>query len=275
MHRFVRTLLIIALSGLAAACQHGAVNGTRPADPAASRLETTPRHDEWVDLARDGRTLRAYVVYPQRSDRAPAVVVIHENRGLTDWVRSVADRLAEEGTIAVAPDFLSGTGPNGGGTRDYPSEDAAREGIGRLPQQQVLGDLRSAVAYARQIPAATGAVSVAGFCWGGARAWEAANEIDGLARIYVFYGTGPSTPEGVAGIDAPVYGFYGGDDARVNATIPRSQELMSGANKTFESVIYEGAGHAFMRLGEMPDGAPENRIARTLAWQRLLDLLRR
>jgi carboxymethylenebutenolidase len=234
-----------------------------------SRLENMPRHDEWVDVG----TVRTYVVYPEVSQRAPVIVVIHENRGLTDWVRTVADRLAENGYIAVAPDLLSGMAPNGGNTKDFPSEDGAREAIGKLDRAQTIANLREVVSYARRIPAANGQVSVAGFCWGGARTWDVASSIDGIAAAYVFYGTGPQDAAGVAGIEAPVYGFYGGNDARVNATIPKTEELMKAAGKTFEPVIYEGAGHAFMRSGEMANADEANRKAREEGWKRWLELL--
>jgi carboxymethylenebutenolidase len=242
--------VIACLALLLAACQT-----TSP-----SRLESTPRHDEWVDAS----GVRTYVVYPQVSNRAPAIVVIHENRGLTDWVRTVADRLAENGYIALAPDML-------GDTKSFASEDAAREAIGKLDRAKVIEDLRKVVAYAKAIPAANGTVSVSGFCWGGSRTWDAVQNIDGIKAGYVFYGTGPQ--ESVAGIEAPVYGFYGGNDARVNATIPKSEELMKAAGVPFEPVIYEGAGHAFMRLGELPDASDANRVAREEAWKRWLRLL--
>ncbi len=269
-----RTAIAIAITFLAiasTACRTTDVAAGGAAS--ASPLDNTPRHDEWVDVAREGRTVRTYVVYPQRSDRAQVVVLIHENRGLTDWVRTVADRLAEEGYIAIAPDLLSGMAPGGGGTRDFASEDEARQAIGRLPPEQVRADLRSVVEDARRIPAASGEVSIAGFCWGGARAWEAANEIDGLRRVFVFYGSGPDEASEVAGIEAPVFGFYGGEDARVNATIPKTEELMRAAGKRFEPVVYDGAGHAFMRLGEAPDASDANRRARAAAWERWLALL--
>lgn len=264
-----RATLFIGLTLFVVACQH-----TAQQKATTSRLETTPRHDEWVDVKSDARTIRTYVVYPQRSDRGPAIVIIHENRGLTDWVRTVADRLAEQGYIALAPDLLSGTAPNGGGTKDFPSEDAAREAIGKLQRDKVLDDLRAVVAHAKSIPSANGRVSVGGFCWGGGRTWDAANGIAGLSAAYVFYGTGPQDADGVARVDAPVYGFFGGNDARVNATIPKSEELVRAAGKSFEPVIYEGAGHAFMRLGEAADGEPANRKAQTDAWARWIQLLR-
>ncbi|HUP46864.1 MAG TPA: dienelactone hydrolase family protein [Thermoanaerobaculia bacterium] len=234
--------------------------------PMSDRLETTPRHNEWVQVAREGRTIDTYVAYPEVSTRAPAVIVIHENRGLTDWERTVADQLAENGYIALAPNLLSGV--------QVSTADEARAAIGKLPHAQVMADLHAVADYAKQIPAANGTLHVGGFCWGGARTWLFANERRDLAGAYVFYGTGPQEPAGVAGITAPVYGFYGGDDARVNATTPRGEELMRAAGKPFEKVIYEGAGHAFMRTGMAADASEANRRAREQAWNRWLALLR-
>ena len=254
---------LIVLSLLIAACAH------QP----TSRLETTPRHDEWVTIESAGRPLHAYVVYPQVSGKAVSVMVIHENRGLTDWVRTVADKLAERGYIAIAPDLLSGSAPNGGRTSDFATSDAAREAISKLPPEQVLADLQSTATYVRTLPAANGKLAVMGFCWGGARTWEAANTIDDVSVAMPFYGTGPSSDDGVTGIEAPVHGFYGGADARVNATIDTSKSLMDKHGKTFEPVIYPGAGHAFMRLGEEADASQENRTAHDQAWTRLLTSL--
>ena len=238
------------------------------------RLESTPRHDEWVQIARDGRIIHAYVSYPQSSTKTPAVIVIHENRGLTDWVRSVADRLAENGFIAIAPDLLSGMAPNGGRTSDFASQDAAREGISKLTTEQVTADLHATADYLKALPSASGTLHVAGFCWGGSRSFQFANQRQDLSTAAVFYGTGPSEASGVSGIRAAVYGFYGGDDARVNATIDKSAELMRAAGKRFEPVIYDGAAHAFMRLGEEPNASEANRKARDAAWSRWLVILR-
>jgi carboxymethylenebutenolidase len=257
-------LLCAALLLFATAC-----NTTPAVD---NRLENSPRHDEWVQLDSNGRKLHAYVVYPQVSTKAPAILVIHENRGLTDWVRTVADRLAENGYIAIAPDLLSGSGPNGGKTSDFPSEDAAREAISKLQPANVINDLQAAASYVRKLPSANGKLSVAGFCWGGSRTWDAANAIDDLTAAYVFYGTGPSSEAGVSGIEAPVYGFFGGDDARVNATIDATRAFMTQHGKRFEPVIYPGAGHAFMRLGEADDATDANRNAHDEAWKRWIGL---
>lgn len=261
---------LLPLLFLAAAC----VTTSTPATAPNQQLESTPRHDEWVTIPSAGRPLHAYVVYPQSRTRAGAVVILHENRGLTDWVRTVADALAAKGYIAIAPDMLSGSAANGGRTSDFPTSDAAREAISKLPRVQVLADLASSAAYVRALPAANGKVAVMGFCWGGARTWDAANLIDGLSVAFPFYGTGPATDEGVTGIEAPVYGFYGGDDARVNVTIEPTKALMAKHGKTFEPVIYEGAGHAFMRLGQDPNPTEANRQAHDQAWERLLALLK-
>lgn len=244
-----------------------------PVTQQSGRLETTPRHDEWVTIQSAGRPLHAYVVYPQSSKKAGAVMVIHENRGLTDWVRTVADQLAERGYLAIAPDMLSGSAPGGGRTSDFPTSDAAREAISKLPREQVLADLAATANYVRTLPSANGKLAVAGFCWGGSRTWDAANTIDGISVAFPFYGTGPNTDAGVTGIEAPVYGFYGGDDARVNATIEPTKALMDKHGKTFEPVIYPGAGHAFMRLGSEENPTEANRRAREDAWQRWLTLL--
>ena len=238
-----------------------------------SRLETTPRHDEWVTIESAGRPLHAYVVYPQSSKKAGAVMVIHENRGLTDWVRTVADRLAERGYIAIAPDMLSGSAPGGGRTSDFATSDAAREAISKLPREQVLADLAATANYVRTLPSANGKLAVAGFCWGGSRTWDAASTIDNVAIAFPFYGTGPNSDDAVAAIEAPVYGLYGGDDARVNATIEPTKALMDNHGKKFEPVIYPGAGHAFMRLAEEANPTEPNRKARDASWERWLALL--
>ncbi len=240
----------------------------------SSRLESTLRHDEWVRIDSGGRPLHAYVVYPQTSRKAGAVVVIHENRGLTDWVRTVADRIAESGYIAVAADLLSGAAPNGGRTSDFASQDAAREAISKLNRDQVMTDLKNTVAYVRALPAANGKVAVAGFCWGGSRTFDFANAGQQLGASFVFYGTGAQDDAAVSAIEAPVYGFYGGDDARVNATIERSAQVMKANGKKYEPVIYPGAGHAFMRLGEESTASEANRKARDEAWARWFPLLK-
>lgn len=238
------------------------------------RLEESPRHHEWINVATpEGRSVRTWVVFPEVDGPAPAVVVIHENRGLNDWARSVADRLAEEGYVALAPDLLSGEGPNGGGTSSFASTDDARNAIYALPPEQVIEDLDAVIAHAQAMPATSDVVTVAGFCWGGARAWDVAVHNDGIAAVFVFYGSAPRDLDSLESIKVPVYGFYGGDDFRITGAVPDVQKAMDERGKTFDATIYKGAGHAFMRSGEAIDGAAANINARNLAWERWLDLL--
>ncbi len=242
-------------------------------DWAKERLENSPRHGEWIVVEHDGRKVDAFVVYPEVSEKATAVVVIHEIFGLTDWVRGVADQLAEAGYIAIAPDLLSGAGPEGGNTSSFESVDAARKAIGSLPPDQITKDLNAAVGYVRGLPACNGKVVVTGFCWGGSQTFRFATNNDSIKAALPFYGSGPTSATDIAKIQCPVVGFYGGNDARVNATIPESERLMKEANKSYEAVLYDGAGHGFMRAGEAPDANEANRVGREKAWQRLKDVL--
>ena len=244
-------------------------------DWAKARLEKSSRHQEWVEVKHGDRVVHAFLVFPEVKNKAPAIVVIHENRGLTDWVRSVADQLAEAGYIAIAPDLLSGTAPNGGKTSDFPNEDAAREGIYKLPPDQVTADLNAVADFAAKLPAANGKVAVAGFCWGGSQSFRFATDRPSLAAAFVFYGTGPDSKDALSHIESPVYGSYGGNDARVNATIPKTEEMMKEIGKRYEPVIYEGAGHGFMRSGEGPDAPAPDKKARDEAWGRWKSLLKK
>lgn len=239
------------------------------------RLEKSPRHQEWVAVKQGDRVVHSFLVFPEVTDKAPAVVVIHENRGLSDWVRGVADQLAEAGYIAIAPDLLSGMGPGGGKTSDFPDGNSAREAIYRLPPDQVTADLHAVADYVAKLPASTGAVAVVGFCWGGSQSFRFATNRADLAAAFVFYGRGPDDRDAIARINFPVYGFYGGRDARVNATVPPTAELMKEVGRTFEPVTYEGAGHGFMRAGELPDASEANQRAREKAWGRWKVLLKK
>jgi carboxymethylenebutenolidase len=244
-------------------------------DWAKARLDKSPRHMEWVKVKRGARDVQSFIVYPEVKEKATAVVVIHEIFGMSDWVRSVADQLAEAGYIAIAPDLLSGMAPGGGGTSDFAERDAITRAVSMLPPDHVTADLNAAVEYVSKLPACNGKVAVAGFCWGGGQSFRAATNNPAVKAAFVFYGTGPGTEEEVARIKCPVYGFYGGSDARVSATIPRSAELMKKAGKTYEPVTYEGAGHGFMRAGEAPDASEANKKARDEAWVRWKELLKK
>jgi carboxymethylenebutenolidase len=263
----IRTFAFLCcFASLAALAQDWAKQGWARQD-----LEKSPRHQEWVDIHRGDRTLKAFVVYPEAKGKTPAVVIIHENTGLTDWARDLADQVAAAGYIAIAPDLLSGMGPGGGRTGDFPSADAAREAIYRLDKDAVIGDLDAVADFAKKLPGANGKIAVAGFCWGGGESFRFATNRSDLAAAFVFYGP---PPQDLSKIHAPVYGFYGGSDARIAATVPGTQEAMKKAGKKYEPVTYEGAGHGFMRAGQAPDASPENKKARDEAWQRWKSLLR-
>jgi carboxymethylenebutenolidase len=219
------------------------------------------------------RTVQTFVVYPRTSGKATAVIVIHENKGLTDWARGVADQLAAAGYIALAPDLLSGSGPNGGKTSDFPTSDAARDAIYKLEPSQVTADLDAVADHAKKLPAANGKVAVSGFCWGGGQGFRFATHRKDLAAAFVFYGAFEHTKDDLSRIAAPVYGFYGGADERINATIPATTAAMKELGKSYDPVTYDGAGHGFMRQGEDPIGPEADRKARAAAWERWKALL--
>lgn len=240
------------------------------------QLENSPRHHEWVAIESNNRILHNFVAYPESSEPAPVVIVIHENRGLNDWARSFADQLAGEGFIAVAPDLISNTVEGMGKTSDFETSDAARQAIYNLDPEHVTTDLMNVLDYAKTIKAGDGTFAVAGFCWGGSQSFRfATNAGDAIDAAFVFYGTGPDAAEAYANIEAPVYGFYGGNDERVNSTIPTSEKAMKELGKTYEYEIYEGAGHAYMRSGDDPEKPADdpNVQARNQSWERLVALL--
>ena len=244
---FIASVLLFAISASAQ-------------DWAKQRLAASPRHREWVNVKDGNRTVSAFLVYPEVKGKAPAVVVIHEIFGMTDWVQLLADELAETGVIAIAPDLLSGMGT---------IADVGKA-IRDLPPDQITGDLNAVADYVSKLPAANGKVAVAGFCWGGTQSFRFATNRPSLAAAFVFYGSGP---DAVDSIKAPVYGFYAGNDARIGATVPKTQELMRAASKTYDIVTYDGAGHGFMRAGEAPDASEANKKARDEAWARWKSLL--
>jgi len=240
-------------------------------DWAKAKLEKSPRHREWVTVKHDGRSVETFVVYPESKSKTPVVLVIHEIFGMTDWVQDLADQLAEAGYIAVAPDLLSGMGPNGGRSSAF-TQDKAMEAINHLNPDQITADLNAVADYGKKLPASNGKLFVTGYCWGGGQSFRFATNRGDLAAAFVFYGV-PPDKAAMARITAPVYGFYAGDDARIDATLPDAIQNMKAAGKTFEPVTYEGAGHGFMRAGEAPDASGPNRKARTEALARWKSLL--
>lgn len=237
------------------------------------RLNASPRHQEWVEVKNGDKTIYTWVVYPETDKPAPAVILIHENKGLNDWARSMADQIAEAGYIAVAPDMLSSFSPDKKRTSDFATPDDATKAISQLKPEQVASDLQAVTDWSKTIPSSNKKLVSAGFCWGGSQSFAFAAKTDDLTAALVFYGTGPTDISAYSKIDVPVFGFYGGADQRVNATIDASKQAMEDAGKSFDSVLYDGAGHAFMRSGEDPNGDPANIAARDAAWQRMKEIL--
>jgi len=265
-----RSFVIAALAALLTA---GAAGQSLPpdADGAKEALSKSPRHGEWVDIKLpDGGKLVTWVVYPEVKAKAGAVIVVHEIFGLTDWVRSVADQLAKEGFIALAPDLLSGKGPNGGGT-DSLGEEATKV-IRTLTPEAVAGMLNAVRDYALKLPAGSGKTGSVGFCWGGTTSFAYAVAQPKLDAAVVYYGTSPSDPAAYAKIHAPVLGLYGGDDARVDATIPTAEAEMKKNGKSYTPRVFDGAGHGFLRQQSGKDGA--NRKATEQAWPATLAFFR-
>jgi carboxymethylenebutenolidase len=240
---------------------------------AAAALDASPRHGEFVDLplGEDGAKLRAWMVYPERKDKAPAVIVIQEIYGLTPWLRAVADRLAADGFLAIAPDYLSGLGPGGGGTDSVASRDDAVKLTRSLTVEEVMRRTDAARAYVTKLPAASGKAATLGFCWGGAMSFAYAAREDEPDAAVVFYGTSPDSAT-LPRVDAPVIGFYGEDDARVNATIPAARAAMAANQEFYEANVYPGAGHGFLRAQDQREGA--NARAAGQAWPRAIAFLR-
>ena len=252
---------------------------------AAARLAASPRHGEWVMVSAagaihppaagtreptaggpraDSDSVRAWVVYPERRNRAPVVLVVHEIFGLSTWIRAVADQLAADGFIAIAPDLL--TGKNVPQRAGEPDPDSARAAIRTVAQEDVQRRLDAVARYGMALPAALPRYGIVGFCWGGTVSFNHAVHAPSLGASVVYYGSSPPT-ERLASVRAPVLGLYGENDARVNNTIPPADSALKAQGKTFEQRIFPGAGHGFLRAQDGPQSAPGANLAATReAW---------
>jgi carboxymethylenebutenolidase len=290
MRAYVRLSTLLPLAA-ALACAPSAGSNAAPADggaasrtaatsqaslppgaaEAGARLAASPRHGEWAMISAGGAdSVRAWVVYPERAERAPVIVVVHEIFGLTTWVRAVADQLAADGFIAVAPDFLSGRNVPSGAD-GQPVADSAVAAVRGLNAADVQRRIDAAARYGTSLPAANGRYGIVGFCWGGTTSFAHAVHSSTLGASVVFYGTSPAT-EQLGRIRAPVLGLYGENDARVNATIPAADSAMRALGKTYEHQTFAGAGHGFVRQQDGQNGA--NLAATQAAWPRAVAFFR-
>jgi len=252
----------------------GAAPSLPPGESAAKgALEKSPRHGEWVDVKVEGAPapIKCFIVYPERKDKAPVVVVIHEVFGETDWIRGVADQLAAEGFIAIAPDLLSGVGPNSGGTDSLGGRDNVVKAIQALKPEAVMNDLDAVREYATQLPSSNGKSATIGFCWGGATSFAYAAHQPKLDAAVVYYGTPPGNA-GLEKVQAPVMGFYGGADNRVTSTVKPTEATMKQLGKKYTAHVYDGAGHGFLRQQDGREGA--NQKATEQAWPATMAFLK-
>jgi len=266
MSRTLTLFLLLALHAPNAAAAPAPSHAVPPSEAGArARLEASPRHGEFIEIAvREGEApLQAWVVYPERASRAGVVVVLHEIYGLSEWMRGVADQIAADGYIAVAPDLISGFGPDGGGTASVASRDSVVQLVRRLKPEQTRARLAAVRDWARAIPSANGKLATLGFCWGGSLSFEMAASSPGIDAAVVFYGSAPDSAT-LTRVTAPVLGLYGGDDARVNATIEPARAALRARRQRYDVHVYDGAGHGFLRQQEGREGA--NQKAADRAW---------
>ena len=239
-----------------------------------ARLAASPRHGEWAKIAwtpGSSDSLMAWVVFPENKKRAPVVVVIHEIFGLSTWVRGVADQLAADGFIAVAPDLLSQK--RGGPSSDELASDSAVKLIRAVTTDDMNKGVAASARYGMSLSAAVKKYGVVGYCWGGSASFNhAVFNAPGLGAAVVYYGTTPKA-DAMASVRVPVLGLYGENDQRVNATIPLADSTMKALGRTYEKEIFAGAGHGFLRAQDGANGA--NLAATKLAWPRTIGWFRK
>ena len=252
----------------------GDVPGEDKNAQATAQLKSSPRHAEWVDIKANSGTIKAFVVYPERKDKAPVVIVVQEIFGLTDWIRGVADQLAKEGFIAIAPDFMTGMGPNQGGSAELGEQGSAKE-IGKLTDEDKVRKLNAVRAYALTIPAATSSTAAVGFCWGGAASSLFALRQPALNAAVAYYGGMPTDATAYIDAKTPILGLYAANDNRVNATLDFAKAELAKRNVLYEQHVFEGAGHGFLRQQNGNERAPANAKAAERAWQLTLEFLRK
>ena len=242
----------------------------------ATKLAQSPRRHEVARIPSVSGTLEGFVVYPDTPKKVPVVLMIPEDQGLNNWARDMADQIAAMGYIVVVPDLLSGLGPNGGGRSSFTDLKSVLSAFSRLPAKEPMltAELNAWADYGNMRPQSSGKLAVVGFAWGGGRAWWFATQRKDLTAALIFYDAAPSA-EMLAGVTAPVYGFYAMSDPRVTKSLPDTMTAMAAAGRTYEAVIYPGSDHMFIRLGEEPGNQnPANIEARSRALSRLQEILK-
>ena len=263
---------LVACGGQAMAQTSQAVPRNEAVAPAAEHVAEVLAKStgKWVETKMaDGTRLKMWVVTPQSTTRTGAVLVIHENMGLNDWPRAVADQLARQGYIAIAVDLMSGKAPDGGGTAELGA--GVGQALRSLTPAEATARLDAAAAYAKALPNSNGKYATVGYCWGGGQSFNHAVAQPSLNAAIVYYGSTPSDMTTLASIKAPVLGLYGGNDARITANVEPTAAKMKELGKNFTYHVYPGAGHGFLRQQSGGDGS--NQKAAVEAWAATLAFL--
>lgn len=262
---------VLAVASLAAQSPNQNANLPPDNDGAKDRLAKSPRHGEWVDIKAPTGPINSFVVYPERSSRAPVVIVVHDIGGMSDWARAIGDQLAKEGFIAIVPDLLSGKGPNGGGTASL--GDQVGQTIRTLTADDLRTRLDAVMAYGKSLPSSNGRTATIGFCWGGGTVFNYALNQQAVDATASYYGPMPTDPGAYDHAKTPILGLYGGNDQRVNANIPIAEAELKKHNVSYTPNIFEGAGHGFLRNQSGQDGA--NFRAAEKAWPMTMAFLKK
>jgi carboxymethylenebutenolidase len=266
--QFVRRAVVLTGSAVAAASLVDSL-----LSPAAHAAEVDPNDSALASsdvkfAADDGASIGAYLTRPKGEGKFPAVIVIHENRGINDHIRDVARRIAKAGYVAIAPDLLS----RQGGTAAFPESNAANAAIGRLDDETIARDLHGAVVYLKAQNFVRPKIGVVGFCWGGGRALMFTTRSKDLTASVIYYGSNPRDLEDVKNITAAVLGHYGEADERITSGVPKLEEAMKRHGKSFEYKIYAGAAHSFNN--DTSDRSYRAEAAKE-AWGRTLDFFKK
>ena len=238
---------------------------------AEKTANTTPRRNEWIDVPVPGTSVKVHtwVVYPDGTQPAGTVLVLHGASGITDWIRSVADQLAKEGFIALAIDLSSGLGPNGGNFDAFRFMDDRMRATQKLTRDDVMGRIKAVRDFATKMPRSNGKTGSIGFCGGGTNSFTLATDVAAHNASVVYYG-GPPPAASLANTVAPVLGFYGEDDARIFTTVEPTRAAMKKLGKAYEAHTYPHATHSFLWMQDLGNnfGATADAWPRTIAFFR-------
>jgi carboxymethylenebutenolidase len=255
---FVRKLAIVAGSSAAASVL---IPGMGKNNHLFSEQDDPDLNTESITYPGESGEIKGFLAWPKTGKKFPAVLIIHENRGLQPHIKDVTRRMAKEGFLSLAPDALSPLG----GTPENDLDKAVKM-IGQLDNDKTIKNMVAAVKYLKTNPLSTGKVGCTGFCWGGGMTNQVAVNSPDLNAAVPYYGRQPSE-EQVANIKAPIMAHYAGDDSFINPGIPAFEEALKKYKKEYQIFIYDGAKHAFNN-----DSNPEryNEKAAKLAWSRTI-----